>query len=156
MTATQAMPFAAITEMINASPSVLAALPAGHGALQVAHALYDFSVDGGAISTIVPALTAQIPDNAIIVGGVVNPTTAPTGTAGATVAVGVTAGGTSTELLAATVIASLTLDALLAVVPTLAAPVKQTASGNIEVTIAVHALTGGVIEIFVFYVTANN
>ena len=35
--------------------------------LITAHAKYDFAVDGGAVSTIVPDNSAIIPDNAIIV-----------------------------------------------------------------------------------------
>ena len=38
-----------------------------HPKLMTAHARYDFSVDGGAISTIVPSNSAIIPDNAVIV-----------------------------------------------------------------------------------------
>mgnify|MGYP003643055328 CR=1 FL=1 len=34
--------------------------------LLTAHAKYDFAVDGGAASTIVPANSAIIPDNAVI------------------------------------------------------------------------------------------
>jgi 3-oxoacyl-ACP reductase-like protein len=129
---------------------------AGLEVLGVAHAVYNFAVDGGAISTIVPALNAVIPINALIVGASVNSPTAVTGTAGALVAIGTSAGSSAASILAATAITAFTLDAVaFSTVPTFAAPVKMTAAGSIAVTPSVHALTAGVIEIFVYYVVAQ-
>lgn len=127
---------------------------AGLGILGVAHAIYSFATDGGASCT--PALNALIPAGAILIGATVNPTTAVTAAGSATVGIGTTAGSTTTSLLAATGKASLTLDALINGVPTLAAPVKMTAAGNISVLIATGPLTAGVIEIFVYFVQPTN
>lgn len=127
---------------------------AGLGAMGVAHAIYDFSVDGGASCT--PASNATIPANAIIVGATVNPTTAALAVGSATVGIGTTAGSTTTSILAATAKASLSIDALLNGVPTLAVPVKMSAAGSISVLVATGPLTAGVIEIFVYYVVAAN
>jgi hypothetical protein len=134
----------------NGAPSAAAGL----SIMGVAHAIYNFAVDGGASCT--PAANALIPANAIIVGATINPTTAPLAAGAATVGVGTTAGSTTTSLLAATAKATLSIDALINGVPTLAAPVKMTAAGNISVLIATGPLTAGVIEIFVYFVMPAN
>jgi hypothetical protein len=128
----------------------------GFGSMRCAHAKYDFALDGGAVSTITLATNAPIPANAIVMGGIINPTTAPVG-ATATLAFGTLAGSSATSLKAATAIASYTIDALMATVPvfTAATSFKMSAAGAITMTIATAALTAGVIEIFVFYVLAN-
>ena len=119
--------------------------------LKVAHALYDFAVDGGVTCT--PTNSDTIPDNAVVFGGVVNSTTAVTATGSATVAIGTAAGSASNSILAATGKASLGADAVVA--PTCAAtPFKMTAAGKINVTIATGPLTAGVIEVWVLYTTA--
>ena len=121
-----------------------------HG-LKVAHALYDYSVDGG--STCTPANSDTIPDNAVVFGGVVNSTAAVTASGSATVAIGTAAGSAANSILTATGKASLSLDAV--VVPTCqATPFKMTAAGKINVTIATGPLTAGVIEVWVLYTTA--
>lgn len=122
--------------------------------LRVAHATYSFAVDGGLQGTIAPTNSDTIPDNAILVGATHNSTTAVTSGGLATVAVGTSAGSSTTSLLAATAKASLSLDAVLNGVPTFAAPVKLTAAGTITYTIATADLTAGVIESFVYYVVA--
>lgn len=127
---------------------------AGLGMLGVAHAIYNFAVDGGASCT--PAANAVIPANAILVGATINPTTAVTAAGAATVGIGTTAGSTSTSILAATAKATLSIDALINGVPTLAAPVKMSAAGSISVLVATGPLTAGVIEIFVYYVLPTN
>jgi hypothetical protein len=127
---------------------------AGTGALQVAHATYNFAVDGGgAPGLITPAANATIPINAIIIGGTINSTTAGAG-ASATVSVGTSAGSSATSLLAATAIGSFSTNAKLNSAATLAAPVKMSAAGSITITSAVAALTAGVFEIFVYYVVS--
>ena len=119
--------------------------------LKVAHALYDYAVDGGATCT--PANSDTIPDNALVFGGVVNSTTAVTASGSATVAIGTAAGSASNSILTATGKASLGADA--AVVPTcVATPFKMTAAGKINVTVATGPLTAGVIEVCVLYTTA--
>lgn len=123
---------------------------------QVAHAIYSFATDGGAISTITPALGATLPNNAVIVAATINSTTAVTSAGSATVAVGTSAGSSTTSILAATGKASFTTDALLNGVPVFATPVKLTAAGNITLTVGTAALTAGIIEVFVFYTVAAN
>ena len=119
--------------------------------VRVAHALYDYSVDGGATCT--PANSDTIPDNAVVFGGVVNSTAAVTASGSATVAIGTAAGSASNSILTATGKASLGLDAVVA--PTCAAtPFKMTAAGKINVTVATGPLTAGVIEVWALYTTA--
>jgi len=128
----------------------------GLGNLRMARAIYDFSVDGGAVSTITPKQTVALPNNAVIVGGTVNSTTACTSGGAATIAVGTSAGSSTTALLAATAVASFSLDAVINAVPVFATPVKLTAKGDVTVTIATAALTAGVIEVTLFYFVAGN
>jgi len=125
----------------------------GSGALMSAHALYNFPTDGGAIGTINIALSDLIPAGAVLQGGFANPTTALTSGGSATIGIGVSAGlATPTVALkAATAVASYTVDALLPLIPTFAVPLKMTASGYITITVAVAALTAGVMDIFVYY-----
>ena len=118
------------------------------------HAVYSFASDGGAISTITPVLTCTVPANAIVMNGMINPTTAPVGV-GASVAVGVSAGSSNHSILGATAITSLTLDALV-VATCLATPFKTTAAGLVTVTISGATLTAGIIEIFFEYYHAQN
>ncbi len=134
------------------SAEFAAATASGLGLQRVAHVIYDFSVDGGSISTIVPAKNAIIPANAIVFGGLINSTTAPVG-AGATIAIGTSAGSNGTSLKAPTAIATYSLDAILATVPvfTAASSFKMSAAGSVNLTIATTALTAAVIEIFVVY-----
>lgn len=124
--------------------------------VQTAHAIYDFAVDGGAIGAITPVKTAAIPDNAIIVGATLNSTTALTSLGSATVAVGTTAGSAANAIKTATAIASLGADALVNGTVTFAAPVKMTAPGSVNLTVATAALTAGVLEVFVYFVLPKN
>jgi predicted RecA/RadA family phage recombinase len=119
--------------------------------LKVAHALYDYSVDGGATCT--PANSDTIPDNAVVFGGVVNSTSAVTSGDTSTVAIGTASGSAADSILTATAKASLGADAVLK--PTCAAtPFKMTAASKIKMTIASGPLTAGVIEVWVLYTTA--
>ena len=127
----------------------------GLGVMRVAHAKYDFAVDGGAVSTITLTANATIPNNAIVIGGTINSTTAAVG-ATATIAVGTAAGSSTSSLLAATAVTSFTTGAKLNSAATFAAPVKLTAAGAVTITIATAALTAGVIEIFAAYYVAQN
>jgi len=122
--------------------------------LRMARAVYSFATDGGAVSTITLKNNVSLPDNAVIVGGTINSTTACTSGGLATVAVGTSAGSSTTSLLGATAVASLSADARINSVATFASPVKLTARGAITVTIATAALTAGVVEVTVFYFVA--
>jgi hypothetical protein len=120
----------------------------------MAKAIYNFAIDGGAISTITPNGTVALPDNAVIVAATINSTTAVTSAGAATVAVGTSAGSSTTAILGATAKASLSADAVLNGVPVFATPVKLTAAGNITFTVGTAALTAGVIEAVVYYYVA--
>jgi predicted RecA/RadA family phage recombinase len=123
--------------------------------LRVAHAVFDVSVDGTGTGTITPANSDTIPQDAILLGGVVNAPTAFTSADGtATVAIGV-AGSAGNCILTATLPAALTADAVLK--PTCATtPAKITAAaGKINVTVAVEALVTGKLEVWVTYVLGS-
>ena len=121
--------------------------------IRVAHAIYDFTVDGGASCT--PANSDTIRKDAVVHGGVVNSTVAPTAAGAATVAIGTAAGSASNSILAATAITALTLDAVLK--PTCATtPFKMSAAGQISVAVATGPLTAGQIEVWVFYNLATH
>lgn len=122
--------------------------------LRMAHCKYDFAVDGGAQGTIVPTNSDTLPDNAVIVGVTINSTTAVTSDGSATVAIGTSAGSSTTSLKGATGKASYSVDALLNGVPVFATPIKLTAAGTITFTIGTADLTAGVIEVWVLYVVA--
>ncbi len=125
----------------------------GLGELFTARFYYDFSVDGGAISTITPKKTVMLPKNAVIVAGTLNSITALTSGGSATVAVGTDAGSSATALLAATAYTSFSSNALINAVPVFATPVKLSAQGSITVTIATATVTAGAIEgVFQYYV----
>ena len=126
----------------------------GLGVLRVARAKYSFAVDGGLVSTITPASNATIPDNAIIVGGTINSTTAVTSGGAATVSIGTPAGSSAASLIGATGKASYSIDANLNMVATFAAPVKMSAAGEITLTVADAAVTAGIIEVTVLYFVA--
>jgi len=123
--------------------------------LRVAHCKYDFDVDGGVQGTIAPTNSDTLPDNAILVGGTINSTTAVLSNGSATVGIGTSAGSSTTSIKGATGKASFTLDAVLNAVPVFATPVKLTAAGTITFTIGAADLTAGVIECWVFYVVAT-
>ena len=129
----------------------------GRGVLRLARARYDFAIDGGAVSTITPSFdyNAVLPNDAVIVGGTINATTACTSDGSATIAVGTSAGSSTTSILIATAVASFTIDALINSAATFAAPVKLTAEGKITFTIAVAALSAGVIEVTLLYFVAE-
>ena len=132
----------------------LTGVTAGNSALRVAKAIYNFAIDGGAISTITPNGTVSLPDNAVIIAATVNSTTAVLSAGASTVSVGTSAGSSAASLLAATAKASLSLDAVLNGVPVFATPVKLTAAGNVTFTVGTAALTAGVIEVTIYYTVA--
>lgn len=122
----------------------------GTDCLQVAHATWDFNIDGGAISTITPKTTVSIPKGAILVGAWAIATTALVGASG-TMAIGTSAGSSSTSLIGATNVTSWSLGAILSSgVATV--PIQMSAAGSITFTIATTALTAGHIEVWVEYI----
>lgn len=106
---------------------------------------YDFALHGGAVSTITvgPKL---LPAGAIVMDGVIHVKTAPTSGGSATVALHLLS---SEDILAATAIASLTLNSLHDTVPvgTAATMLRCTAATQLSVVIATAALTAGVIAV---------
>lgn len=128
----------------------------GLNVLRTAKAQYNFSADGGVVGTITPIFNATIPNDAIMVGGIVNSTSEVTSAGAATVSVGTSAGSSEASILGATAKGSFTLDAMLNSVATFAAPVKMTAAGQITFTIATADLTAGVIEATVLYIVGIN
>jgi len=122
--------------------------------LRVAHAKYSFATDGGTQGTIASTNSDTLPDNAIIVGGTINVTDAVTSLGSATVAVGTSAGSSTTAIKGATAKATLSADAVLNAVPVFATPVKLTAAGTVTFTIGTADLTAGVIEVWLYYVVA--
>lgn len=128
--------------------------------MYVAKAYYRFADDGGLVSAIVPKQSDTIPANAIVMGAIINVPTALTSGGNATIAVGTSAGSAANSILAATAVASWSIDALLYFLagtgPFGAAAFKMSAAGQIQLTVAVAALTAGVAEVFVFYVLPTN
>jgi len=116
----------------------------------IAHFKYDFAVDGGGAGTITPAQSDTVPANAIVVEAFFAVTTALAGTSGGTVALGI--GSTHNSLLTATAYGSVT--GIVKGVPQTTA-FQQAAAGQINVTIATHDLTAGVIEGWVRYFPAG-
>ncbi len=126
------------------------------GALRVARAKYSFAVDGGVVGLITPATTATLPINSIVLGGLINVTTACTSGGSATIAVGTSAGSSASSLKTATAVATFSSAAMLATVPvfTAASAVKLSAAGSITVTVATADLTAGIFEVSLFYIVA--
>lgn len=117
--------------------------------LRVALAKYDFSVDGGAVAQITPKLSPVIPAGSIIFGASMHVTTACTSGGSATVSADLAAGA---DIVAATAVASLTDDAVIAgkIAPD-ASPITLLADQAIKVTVGTAALTAGQIEVAVIY-----
>lgn len=125
----------------------------GNTALQVCHAQYSFSVDGGgAPGLITPSRNCTLPAKSVITGAAIAWTTPATGATNTT-SIGVSGtGGGAAVLLGATAVSSLTGTLQSLVLPTVASGwVKVTTTGQVTLTTAVAALTDGVCEIYVFY-----
>ena len=107
---------------------------------------YDFAVHGGAVGNI--ELDCTVPENAVIVDGIVDVLTNPTSGGSATVALKVEG---AADLLGATAIASVT--GLVDTVPdgTAANAIKTTADRVVTVTVGTAALTAGKMNIFFRY-----
>lgn len=122
---------------------------------QMLHAKYNFSVDGGVVGLITPAVNVTIPANFVIQNVALNSTTAVLAAGGAaTVSVGLSAGGAgAAALVAATAKASWSANAFVQGIPvpqTASGWIKMSAPGTVTITVATNALTAGVIEIYVF------
>lgn len=113
---------------------------------------WDFSVDGGAVSTI--AITSEkIPANMYILGGFVEVDTAVTSGGAGTLAVQVESAG---DIVAAAAVsgAPWSTTGRKSVIPvfTGATTVKTTAARDISVVIAAAALTAGQVDVVLFFV----
>ena len=140
----------------NSFGAIPAANLGGLGLVGNAKMTYDFAVDGGAVSTITPSNSPTIPDKAIILGGTIDITTQLTSGGAATIALGTSAGSSTTSLKGATAVASWTAGQL-ALVPvfTAATYVKLTAAGRPTLTIATAALTAGKFDVNLLYIIGN-
>lgn len=110
---------------------------------------YDFAVDAGAQGAIVIGAN-RLPSGAVIMDGMIFVETACTSGGSATVAIHVQV---AEDILAATAVASLTLDALLdtVAVGSAATAIKCTAARGLTFTIATADLTAGVITVALRY-----
>jgi hypothetical protein len=120
--------------------------------LKVARGRYDFAVDGGAVGEIDLTRTAQIPANAIILGGFIEVDTVLTSGGAATVAVKAE-GAADIHAAAAISGAPWSTTGRKTVVPafTGATTVKTTAARKIQATVATAALTAGAFDVVLFY-----
>lgn len=121
--------------------------------VQVMKALYSYAVQGGSTAASVnlkdvDGKDAVLPDNAVITKVIFDVLTAPTSTGSATIAFGA---NSTTDLKAATAIASYT--GLVAGIPvgTAGTSVKTTAQRTLTATIGTADLTAGKINVFVEY-----
>lgn len=119
--------------------------------LKVARGRYNFATDGGAQGDIDLTRTAQIPANAVILGGFVEVDTAVVGS-GASVAVKVEGAG---DIVAAAAVsgAPWSTTGRKSVVPvfTGATTVKTTAARKIQATVSAADLTAGAFDVVLFY-----
>jgi len=117
---------------------------------------YDFTVDGGAISTIALTAGQPIPNGAVVVGGYVDILTQVTG-AGASIACQIEA---ANDVLTAVAIASWTagrkniLPALTTGALTACTAVKTTAARDISIVSSGGALTAGKFDVVVYIIPA--
>lgn len=125
----------------------------GGGGAQLAKATYDFSVDGGAIGTILLVSSPVIPVGAIIFGGLIDiPVTLTSGGA-ATVAIGLGSGAQAAALKAATGFATYANGSILPLIPvwTAASAFIVAADTKISVTIAAATVTAGKVAVNIYY-----
>jgi hypothetical protein len=125
----------------------------GLSAARIAHAQYNFSNDGGAVSTIVPGFNFVIPAGSVIYGCSINTTTACVGALG-TMAFGLTSPSSTTSLAAATAVASLGTATFVQSTPvpqTASTWLKTLAPSSLQVTIATTPFSAGIVEVYVFY-----
>jgi hypothetical protein len=122
-------------------------------AIQTVRGRYDFAVDGGAVGTTDMTSAAQIPANAVILGGFVEVDVVATSGGAGTLAINVEGAG---DIVAAAAVsgAPWSTTGRKSVVPafTGASAVKTTAARKIQATIATAALTAGAVDVVLFYV----
>lgn len=125
--------------------------------VKCARARWDFSVDGGATGDISIGPTGQIPSGAYITHGFVEVDTAVTGGASAELAIKVEG---AADIVASAVVsgAPWSTTGRKSIVPagTGATSVKTTAARTITATVAVAALTAGVVDVVLFYVVLGD
>lgn len=121
-------------------------------ALRVARGRYNFAVDGGVVGDIDLTRVAQIPANAIILGGFVEVDTPPTSGGAGTLAIKVEG---AADIVAAAAVsgAPWSTAGRKSVVPvfTGATTVKTTAARKIQATIGTADLTAGALDVVLFY-----
>lgn len=125
--------------------------------VRCARARYDFPVDGGATGDIVIGPVGQIPAGAYITHGFVEVDTTVTGGASAELAIKVEG---AADIVASAVVsgAPWSTTGRKSIVPagTGATSVKTTAARSITATVAVAALTAGVVDVVLFYVVLGD
>jgi hypothetical protein len=121
--------------------------------VKVVRGRYDFAVDGGAVGDIDLTLDAQIPANAIVLGGFVEVDTAPTSGGAGTVAVKVEG---AADIVAAAAVsgAPWSTTGRKSVIPvfTGTTTVKTSTARKIQATVATAALTAGVFDVVLFFI----
>lgn len=122
---------------------------------KVARGIYDFAVDGGAVSTIALMGSTAIPSGATIVGGFIDVHTQLTSGGSATIACQVNA---ANDILTAVAVASWTtgvkniLPAPTTGALTASTAVRTTAARDISIVIATAALTAGRFSVVLYYI----
>lgn len=117
-------------------------------------AIYDFSTQGGAVSTIslkdADGVNVVLPLGAIITNVIAHAVVAVTTSASGTLSLGA---NTTTDLMGATADSTLSLNAIVAGTPvgTAATSVRLTAERTISASIATGALTAGKVYYFIEY-----
>lgn len=148
--------WAMLRQLTDSQGSMNASDQFGGGGLQVLKATYDFTIDGGAISTILLANSQVIPAGAIILGGIIDPITTLTSGGAATVAVGIGNGASAAALKAAAAMGTYVGGTPLAMIPVWSAGFfKLAADGKISITIAAATVTGGKFAIHICWVPAG-
>jgi hypothetical protein len=121
----------------------------------IARGVYDFAVDGGAVSTIPLRGDSQLPSGVVITNSLIVVQTALTSGGGATV--GVSSEGAS-DIAAAAAISGApwsTTGAKRGTLNATATPITTTAARTISAVIGTAALTAGKFYVLVWYVTAQ-
>lgn len=124
---------------------------ASMGQPKVAVGLYDFAVEGGAVSTIT-LRGDTIPSGAIIVDALLHVDTAVTSGGVATVSVGSEAAADLQTAAAVSGAPWSTTGAKRATFTATTAPVKTTAARSVSIAVATAALTAGKFRVLVWYV----
>lgn len=127
----------------------------GTSGVYVGKMTYDFSIDGGAVSTITPATTCIIPSGAIVLQAITNVTTALTSSASGTMAVQLQSAN-DIHTAAAVSGAPWSTTGLKAGTPvhTAATAILLTADRTAKVVIGTGALTAGVFTTYFLYMLA--